>query len=195
MTELDKAQVLADMQSDMKMWDLATTSVEGTTITKSLTLPWGIGEVTINFEGVKNAQGKRAAVEMWGSHVRELVKERIDDEAVTRRAQLQAASRTEEAIEAVGEDNSGRIPEGSPEGGPAGPTSSPGIVPEAVPPHAEDGKEFISSGAGFAARRSELRGYIQRAESNLARARKELAAIEAALAVMEGSDELEGELS
>ncbi len=95
MTTLNEVELREIVQSDMKLWEKSDTQVDGTSVTKTLTLPYGIGDFSITFEGVHDAKTKRGAVEYWGEAVREAVNDVISDEAVEARA-AQAAARNSE---------------------------------------------------------------------------------------------------
>lgn len=98
------------MQSDMKLWDMASKSQndKGQLVVKT-ELPHGIGEYVIAFEGVDNGIGRRGAMEQWAASIRGAVDDAIGEESVTARAQQSAALTGGEAGElyAIGGPNSG----------------------------------------------------------------------------------------
>jgi hypothetical protein len=92
MEQMTKTDTFDIMQSDMKLWEKAEKfPAKGGGVSVTLNLPFGIGEHTVTMEGMNDAQGKRNAVGAYGEYIRGLIKERIDDEAVTSRAKAAAA--------------------------------------------------------------------------------------------------------
>lgn len=185
--ELTEKDVYAIMQSDIKLWEQATTQTVGTTVTKSMILPFGIGEMTVSFEGVDNGIKRRAAAEQWGAMVRERIKDRIDDDAITARAKQQAAIReSERESQAVGHVDSGDGPEDASPVGLRGdeavqaPTATEPVQAYALSAEADQGPE----GTDFAARAEWLRGRIGEGEKQIRGWRRELRALEAALEVL-----------
>ena len=158
------------------MADAATTEDNGKgTLIKSLDLPFGIGETNVTIEGLTDAGKKRNAVSQFGEYIRGLIKERIDDEAVTARAKA-AAERVEQDDSADSvRDSAERVQEPVCEASPIQTTSGS---------YEEDAIEDVDFGTGLAARRTSLINRIGRVESDLARWRKELKGIEAALEAM-----------
>ena len=190
--ELTKEDVFAIMNSDIKLWEQATTESNGGTITKAVILPFGIGEVRVNFEGVDNGIKRRAAAEQWGAMVRGRIKDAIDDESVTARAQQQAALRESEAeLEGVEQSDSGDGTGNSAEVGLQDQSSVSTQAPAgAVQAHAFDAQaDQGPSGTDFSSRAEWLRGRIGEGERQLKGWRRELKALEAALSVMEGDDD------
>ena len=190
--ELNEEEVYAIMQSDMKLWESATTLAEGNNITKRLILPFGVGEVAIKFEGVDNGLKRRAAAEQWGATIRDIIKDRIDDESITQRARLAAASRASEGeSEAVGDTDSGHGAEDEATqrgGGESAVLSEAGA--DAVQAHAKDAQgDNGPSGTDFVARAEWLRERIEEDEARLSERRRELKALDAAIAVLTGQDE------
>ena len=105
---MTEQEVLDMMNSDYKLWSKASDKELGNgVVAKTITLPWGIGEYTINMEGMDDANKRRAAVNAYGEHIRGIVNERIDDTAITSRAQV-AAARSEQDDSGHG-DSVGRI--------------------------------------------------------------------------------------
>lgn len=189
--ELTPEEVYAIMQSDIKLWETATTEANGNDITKKLTLPFGIGELAVEFQGVDNGIKRRAAAEQWGAIIRERVKDRIDDEAITARARLAAAkAESEEQAEGLGSADSGHGDSDEAEERLQGePSVQTEATAEAVQAHAGDaGEDNGPSGTDFAARAEWLSGRIAEGEARLREQRRELKALEAALAVL-GEDE------
>lgn len=189
--ELTEQEVYEVQQSDMKLWDMSTTEIKGTTIIKALVLPFGIGEVRVQFEGVDNGIKRRSAAEQWGNMVRQTIKDRIDDESVTARAKQAAALRpSEDELEGVGSANSG---DGTQDEA-AKRLRDNEAVQTATPPAAVQAHAFANegdqgpAGTDFAARAEWLRERIGDGERQLKGWKRELKALEAALAVM-GEDE------
>jgi len=189
---LTEDEVYAIMQSDIKLWERASTEQKGDSITKRMFLPFGIGEVAVEFQGVNNGITRRGAAEQWGGIIRDRVKERIDDEAITARAQLAAALRASEVeSEGVGNADSGHSDADGPTVGDKGEQT---VLQEAgagaVQAHAVDAQDDDGpGGTDFAARAEWLRGKINKAEASIRGWRRELKALEAALSVLEGEDE------
>lgn len=180
MKQLSKREIIDVMQSDMKLWDMAETeeSAPGTVV-KTLNLPLGIGEYTVTIEGLKDAGKKRDALASYGAHIRGLIKERIDDEAITARAKAAAAR-----SESVGGGDSVRD---DPAGVPVPPREAPPNE-EASQAYAETTTDDADFGATLIARRASLKERIGRVEVDLARWRKELKALDAACAALEEPD-------
>ena len=189
--ELTDVEVYAMMQSDMKLWESATTEHKGSTITKAVILPFGIGEFRVNFEGVDNGIKRRAAAEQWGAMVRERVKDRVGDESVTARAQQAAALRQSEGeAEGLGSSDNGH---GTGDSAPVGLQDQSAVLPaaSAFPVQAHGGPaqdDQGPQGTDFAARAEWLRGRIGEGERQLKGWRRELKALDAALSVL-GEDE------
>jgi len=85
---MNEQEFLGLMQSDNKLWALSvpTVGLEGSE-TRCINVPWGIGVVEVTFEGTDDAAGRRAAFSAFGDYIRGLVKDRIDDDAITARAE------------------------------------------------------------------------------------------------------------
>jgi len=79
------------LNSDFKLWESADTVEEGKTVTKTMDLPYGIGEFSLTFEGIGDAGGRRNAAGIWGEAVRNEVENKISDASVTARAAQKAA--------------------------------------------------------------------------------------------------------
>jgi hypothetical protein len=91
LNKMNEKELREILQSDMKLWDSAETTEDGNAVTKVLDLPYGIGRTEVRLEGLDNGAARRSACEGFGSYIRELVNERIGDEAVTARAKQAAA--------------------------------------------------------------------------------------------------------
>jgi hypothetical protein len=190
--ELQEEEIFAIMQSDMKLWEQSTTTHEGNAIVKQLILPFAIGEFTVRFEGVDNGIKRRAAAEQWGAMVRERIKDRIDDESVTARAQQAAAIReSEDQPEALGEADNGHRTGGGTVSGESSVTAVQAFsTEEAVQAHVQSAEDDRGpAGTDFVARAEWLRGRISEGERKIKAQRRELKALEAALSVLEGEDE------
>ena len=181
MNELSIPDALDIVQSDMKLWDKSDTEpLPGGAVRKSINLPWGIGEVSVTLEGLSDGKGRRNAVGAYAEYIRDVVKNAIDDEAVTSRAAAQAAR--------VEQDHSGDSVRSGTEG-----------VPESAPAEKavegsgkaleEDAQDFTGFGEALAPRRAALVARIERVSTDLARWRRELKGIDAALAAMEEDDD------
>jgi len=161
MTEQELNEVL---QSDMKLWETAETTMDGDTVTKMLDLPYGIGEYIVTIEGVTDAEKRRAAVTGFAESVRDVVRDKIDDDAITARAQ-QAAARASEATDSllveggIGSIRSEKI-------------SDSQTVQAHVPEAYETGKGGANTVDG-------LRARIEATEAAITLWRKELKALEA----------------
>lgn len=180
---MTKKEVFDIMASDMKLWDAAKTDKHADgSISKTLDLPFGIGPHTVTLEGLTDAQKKRDAVTTFASYIRGLIKERIDDEAVTARAKASAARREQ--------TDSGDSVSGSPEGVPSSVIETPPIsgTGETYQTDAQGDGDF---GATLTARRTAIVGRIKRVEDNLAQWKRELRGLDAALAAMEDDDDVE----
>lgn len=169
------------MQSDMKLWEKASKEqAGGNNLKLTLDLPWGIGPYTVTMEGLKDAQAKRNAVGAYGAHIRGLIKERIDDEAITSRAKA-AAARSEQAS---GPDRDSVSP-------------NQGLRDSSVPEKAVQGagqaysqtsSPLVGSRESLVAERAIVENGIKILESRLAQSRKELRVIDMAIAIMEEDD-------
>jgi hypothetical protein len=189
--KLTEEDVWAIMQSDIKLWESATTTAKGNDITKRLILPFGIGEVAIEFQGVDNGIKRRSAAEQWGAGIRARIKEAIDDEAVTARAKSAAAQKeAEQELEAMGEADSGDSDSDQPVDNRGQSSVQASASGSAAKAHAVAGEEDNGpGGTDFVARAEWLRSRINEGEARLKEQRRELKALEAALAVLGGEDE------
>lgn len=179
---MDIKEVLDLMHSDFKLWERATSEDLGEgVVAKTITLPWGIGEYTVNMEGMNDANKRREAVAAFGNHIRDVIEERIDDEAITSRAQAAAAR--------AKQDDSGHRNADS---------QLVGIYDEAIQEtDAEDSTEAhqgtvegtSSFGDDFAADRAAINGRINELTRDLARLCRQLRGIDAAIAAMKENDD------
>jgi hypothetical protein len=191
--ELTEEEVYAIMNSDIKLWEKSTTEAKGVNITKALILPFGIGEMRVEFQGVDNGLKRRAAAEQWGAMVRQRVKDKIDDESITARAKQQAAIRESEreSESVVGPDSQhGNGDEATvglqDQSAVSSPSASGAVQAHAFDAQADQGPQ----GTDFAARAEWLRGRIGEGERLLKGYRRELRALEAALVIInDGEDE------
>jgi len=175
---MKETEALDMMNSDFKLWEQASDEDLGNgVVAKTITLPWGIGEYTINMEGMNNALKRRAAVEAYGAHIRGVIKERIDDTAIVGRAQA-AASRTEQ----VNSEDSNRV------------SGIVGVRDEEFPQthatetteaHHKDAEEAFNFGDDLTATRAQVSGRIERLTDELAHLCRQLRGIDAALKAME----------
>lgn len=172
---MTKTELIDMMQSDMKLWDNAQTKEgPGGVIEKVIDLSaFGLDkEWTVRMEGITNAEQRREAVAIFGSHVRAAIKEKIDDEAVTARAAAQAAysrGSADRLADSVGTDRTG---------------SKEIFGPSAVPTsyEAADFHTELTDRAEF------LRGRIAEYDRQSRAWRKELMAVEAALRAYDASE-------
>ena len=170
------------MSSDFKLWESATSEDLGNgSVAKTITLPWGIGEYTVTMEGMNDANKRRAAVGAFGEHIRGVINDRINDEAITGRAQV-AAAKAEPPDSGDSDSLSGEL----------------GVLYAPLQEtDDEDTEETRQGNAQSAAnfgddltiRRTEVNGRINRLTDELTRLRRELRGIDAALAAMEEDDE------
>ena len=170
------------MNSDYKLWQAAVDNdVGGGRVEKTITLPWGIGEYKVTLEGMNDAGKRREAVGQYGQHIRDLIDERINDDAVTSRAKA-AAARSEQADS---EDSDGLDREVN---------VRTGTGAEEVQEAADEGPEeaYGSATEGnvdlrevLVARRAALDGRIEELTERLAVACRDLRGIDAALEAME----------
>lgn len=178
---MNEQELNSILQSDMALWENASTEPsESGSITKVIDLPYGIGRTEVTLGGMDNAIGKRAALSAFGDYIRELIRDRTDDEAVEARAK-QAAAR------AKSEDSEDSV-QGSPQG-----VSDTASVQEAVEESGEAHEVYAPESTGLretlTTRRLTLTEGIKEAEANLAVWRIELRAIEMALDVLGDDDE------
>ena len=177
MNEQELNQIL---QSDIKLWELAeeTSTVPGV-YEKTLDLPYGIGPTMVRLENIDDAIKKRGAVAAFGEHIRSLIKDRTDDEAVTARAQQAAAKAEQRDIENgiyVGAQGVSDTPT---------PSAS---LPGTGSPHQGNAEGYAGIGDALTAQRAELRERVNRARSDLAVWTRELKALDAACAALEEDD-------
>lgn len=171
---MNKEELLNIMQSDFKLWERAVEEeVSEGVITKTLNLPYGIGEYSLTFEGMNDAGARRNAVGIFGECVRKEIENKIDDDSVTARAAQKAAR--------VGQDSSrvlGEVRDDS-EGGQKEDVAAANGAPAVVE----------SGSADFATILSGLRRGIAEYERQLTVWRREAKALEAALEIMNASED------
>jgi hypothetical protein len=173
----DITTMLDMMQSDFKLWEKSETVERGDgVVEKTITLPWGIGPVSVVLEGMNNAGKRREAVGAYGDYIRGLINDRINDESVTARAQ-QAAARAEQDDSGGSDDLDGV--------GVQGPQATPQADVAAGPEDKGYAEDTSDLGATLTARRTALRERVGRVEADLARWRRELKALDAAVAALE----------
>lgn len=173
------------MNSDFKLWEKAESEdLGGGKVVKTLTLPWGIGEVKVTLEGMTDADKRRQAVAGYGNYIRDLINEATADEAIEARAR-QAAALAKPA-------DSG----GSPIIGGEQRVRDAAVQEEthevAGETHEHHAKEPVSIGETLAARRLEIedeldfyRGRLEAAEREVARLSRDLRSVERAIAAIE----------
>ena len=85
-------ELRAILQSDFSLWEQSQTLDEDEKgLTKTVMLPYNIGQFTIRFEGINNAETRRGAVAAWGDSIRDAVETAIGEESVSARAAQKAA--------------------------------------------------------------------------------------------------------
>lgn len=179
---MDKFEALNIMQSDFKLWEAATeTAISPGVVEKTINLPWGIGDVTVRLEGMNDAGKRRQAVGAYGEHIRSLIDDRINDEAVTARAKAAAAK----AQPADSDDSNGV---GGWESVPSGPREEevpPKTDEEAGGVYQPDAQEPLGFRETLVARRAAVDERIGRLTVELDTACRELKGIDAALGAMD----------
>lgn len=173
---MNKKEALGLMQSDMKLWEAASTEDVGdAAIKKVINLPWGIGEVEVTLEGLTDAGKKRSAITSYGEYIRGIIDEQINDEAITARASQKAAL--------AGEDTGGIVDgSGNDSAGPRGPY--PGKPTKVVDTEAMETLNVITAGPEAVADRAiYVREQIRKVADNLIGLKRELAGLEAYLEV------------
>lgn len=175
---MDKNEALDIMNSDFKLWERAATEDHGGgKLTKTLTLPWGIGEVSVTLEGMTDAGKRRNAVSGYGEYIRGLIDEATNDEAVTARAKAAAAR-----IESADSKDSNGIG-----GGPRVHIEPP--VQEKPDEEAEQAYKVDVEDSGrfretLVAKRSEIQNELNQLERRNRQLRTELLGVNAALDAM-----------
>lgn len=184
MITLTEIEALSIMSSDMKLWEIAETKEpEPGVLVKRLALPWGIGETEIRLEGITDAIKRRGAVQQYADYIRNLIKDKTDDEAVEARAK-QAAARLE-PLDSGGSilTSSGRVP-------------SEGVEEAFVPGTGDIYQDNVEGDGGFGAnliaQRSALQARVGRAEADITAWRRTLRALDAACLALEEEEEDEG---
>ena len=161
---MNENELNAILHSDMKLWEAAEDVPSASGITKKLELPYGIGPFEITFEGISNAEERRAALVTWGVHVRGAIEEAVGDEAVTARAAQSPARLREEASRDVGGANTDGVRN---------------QVPQA------SGQEAVATPNVFALGPEAVRDRVDEINSTIRRLRAELAGLNAYLEVMD----------
>jgi hypothetical protein len=182
MTTLNEVELREIIQSDFKLWEMSETKVEGTNIVKTITLPHGIGEFSLTFEGVHDAKSRRGAVEYWGAAIRDAVDNVISDEAVEARA-AQALARNRER-DSVADDRPVRSGDTA---GVDGPETKVDQAPDKGP---EETFTLIgASPADIAGRLDAIRGEQQRLRERLIELEQEGRGLVAYLEAIGGLDD------
>lgn len=170
---MNEIEFLQIMQSDSKLWDYAETVQDGGAVTKTLQVPWGIGEVSVTLEGMGDVNGRRAAFSAFGEYIRGLVNDRISEEAITARAE-QADKRT------------GATSDRQPDSTSPSPEESAEILSkEAVEAH--DGPSTYSADPSI--RLVELRAASDRAKAFIESTETEVRALEAYMEIINAEKE------
>lgn len=180
-------EVLSIMQSDLALWDNASTEDLGEgTVRKVLELPWGIGNYEVTLEGLTNGVKRREALGQYGAHIRAVVADQINDDAIESRAKG-AAQKAEQGHSGdsvlytppgVSNTQGTQAPKESPEGS-----------------HETDAEGSLTLGAMLIARGTEARDDLIKAIGQCDDTRRgltvELKVVEAALAAMETPEDTE----
>jgi hypothetical protein len=95
-SQMNETELRSILHSDFKLWARADTEEDGSTLTKTIELPYNIGTFTLSFKGINNAEGRRNAAGIWGVSIREAVENAIGEESVTARAAQRAAQVSED---------------------------------------------------------------------------------------------------
>lgn len=165
------------MNSDFKLWEKSKSKDLGNgKVEKTIDLPWGIGEYSVTLEGMNDGSKRRAAVGAYGQHIRDLIKERIDDEAITSRAKA-AAARAEYTRSS--DSNSISTDEGLRDS----PVQTQ-VVSTTSEAYSEDAEADVDFGEALVAKRVKIDNEIERLTANLAKLCKELRGIDAAIEAM-----------
>jgi hypothetical protein len=197
MAKMTDAELLGILNSDMKLWERAS----GGALTPERCKELGIPETTQGI--VKELQAPMLGSEVWifpanekqyveqfGPMVRSMIEERKHEaEERAARKRMQAEFEAQNPSPEADTDASGAGSEG---GVPASPRPLQVAEQAAVPPHAP----AATAGESFADRRdvltgvySELEDYIAQAVKNKKQVLKELAAVEAALEIMNAPED------
>jgi hypothetical protein len=165
------------IQSDMKLWEFVETEEpEPGKLIKTVYLPFGIGKTVVNLEGLTDGIKRGAAVAQYGAHIRAVIKNRTDDEAITMRVkQASAKPRPSDSTSSVVGDAGGVQEQEAEEENLQG----------TAPAHEEHDAGVIQFGEALVAQRAALHDRITRAEDDLARWKREWNALDAACAAME----------
>lgn len=170
------------MQHDVRLWDMAEhkDNPDGT-ITKTLrNMPWGIGDLEVTLEGLDNAIKRREAVGSFANYVRDVIDERINDEAVEARATQAAALASPDPSELSVDVGPNRGAAGV---GREREEVSPVANQEAVPAF----EQPTNRTADPAHRLSELRTGVEGARAYIATASTEIKALEAYMEIINES--------
>ena len=174
MEQISKADTLALMQSDMKMWETAETEeLGGGKVKKTINLPFGIGEVSVTLEGMTDGIKRRGAVSSYGEYIRGIIDECINDEAITARAQQDVAA-ARGAADRLHDEDAASAGGGSP-------------VPNA-PPVPAHGEVFIPTAETIVVRIDDLERELRDCEARSRTLRRELNALNAFKEVLDGQE-------
>lgn len=89
-----------NMQSDIQLWEKALTQETDETLTKTVTLPYGIGVYSLTFERPASGEQRRFAAATWAESIRTAINDVIGEDAVTARA-AQAPARSSESNDSI----------------------------------------------------------------------------------------------
>jgi len=173
---MNEKELRAILQSDMKLWDAAEESEEGGVLTKTIDLPYGLGETKVSFEGINDGASRRGALAGFGDYIRDLINDKIGDESVTARAKQNAAKASYDAsqlpVEQSNDSSPGRV-------GGVSQQVQEASNKEAMATHDELGV----NPEGMALRAAWVRGTIEETAANLDALRRELEGLEAYLEI------------
>ena len=176
---MNKVEALSKMNSDMQLWEAADSKDLGNgKVEKTINLPWGIGVTSVVLEGMTDASKRRSAVGAYGDYIRGVINDKIGEENVTARAQQKAASLSEDSsreTDSRESDNGGAHESERQETADKEPVQTPQAV---------TGGELEPD-----ARLADLQKRVGEANNFIQRAKKEIAALEAYVEIMNNSTE------
>ena len=89
---MNESELNDALNSDMRLWDAAAKTDDGQdSISLLLDLPYGIGETSVTLQGLDNAEKRRDAIGVYGNYIRNLIENKVGDDAITSKAAYQRA--------------------------------------------------------------------------------------------------------
>lgn len=89
---MNESELNEILQSDMRLWESAAHMKETKdSVTMVMDLPHGIGVTEVTLEGLTDATKRRDAVSAFGNHIRNIVENKIGDDAITSQAEYKRA--------------------------------------------------------------------------------------------------------